>query len=102
MTKETTALGCLGTHRGTQAALAAADAASDPSIFSSYRNMFVFACWFSVLSSFIQVCGVVFFLTPEPHLPSVMLFKVPVLATKPLEIFNLRACEGYFVGEVFF
>lgn len=31
-----------------------------------------------------------------------MLFKVPVLATKPLEIFNSRACEGYFVGEVFF
>lgn len=46
--------------------------------------------------------GLFFFLTPEPHLPSVMLFKVPVLATKPLEIFNSRACEGYFVGEVFF
>lgn len=44
VTKEETVLGCLGMHRGTQAALAAADGASDPSIFSSYRNMFVFAC----------------------------------------------------------
>lgn len=49
-------------------------------------------CSLSGLSSFVRVREAGFFLTLELHLPSVMPFKVPALAPKPLEIFSLRVC----------
>lgn len=70
--------------------------ASHHSLYSHKRTslllllLVVFFLIVVVGSSFIQVCGVVF-LTLESHLPSVMLFKVLVLTTKPSKIHNLRA-----------
>lgn len=60
--------------------------------FSSFIKEHVFICCLSALSSFIEVCEVVFFSALELHLPSVMPFRVAVLATQPLEILNLRVC----------